>query len=54
MKILLVEDNRALSEWLARTLKADKYVLRVVGTQNGPTAQTTLSLLVSLDGESRA
>ena len=27
MKILLVEDNRALSEWLARTLQADKYTV---------------------------
>jgi two-component system response regulator TctD len=27
MKILLVEDNRALSEWLARTLRADKYTV---------------------------
>jgi len=27
MKILLVEDNRKLSEWLARTLRADKYTV---------------------------
>ena len=27
MKLLLVEDNRALSEWLARTLRADKYTV---------------------------
>ena len=27
MKILLVEDNRALSEWLARTLHADGYTV---------------------------
>ena len=27
MKILLVEDNRALSEWLSRTLQADKYTV---------------------------
>ena len=27
MKILLVEDNRALSEWLARTLREDGYTL---------------------------
>jgi two-component system response regulator TctD len=27
MKILLVEDNRALSEWLARTLQADHYIV---------------------------
>ena len=27
MKILLVEDNRALSKWLARTLQADKYTV---------------------------
>jgi len=27
VKILLVEDNRALSEWLARTLQADKYTV---------------------------
>jgi two-component system response regulator TctD len=27
MKILLVEDNRALSEWLARTLRTDKYTV---------------------------
>ena len=30
MKILLVEDNRALSEWLARTLQADKYIVERV------------------------
>ena len=30
MKILLVEDNRALSEWLARTLRADKYTVECV------------------------
>lgn len=30
MKILLVEDNRALSEWLARTLEADKYIVERV------------------------
>jgi two-component system response regulator TctD len=27
MRILLVEDNRQLSEWLARTLEADRYVV---------------------------
>jgi two-component system response regulator TctD len=27
MKILLVEDNRALSEWLARTLRTDHYTV---------------------------
>ncbi|HEY3271279.1 MAG TPA: response regulator [Geothrix sp.] len=27
MKLLLVEDNRPLSEWLARTLRADKYTV---------------------------
>jgi two-component system response regulator TctD len=27
MKILLVEDNRSLSEWLARTLRADHYTV---------------------------
>jgi len=27
MKILLVEDDRALSEWLARTLRADQYTV---------------------------
>ena len=27
MKILLVEDNRALSEWLGRTLRADHYTV---------------------------
>ena len=30
MKILLVEDNRALSQWLARTLEADKYTVECV------------------------
>ena len=30
MKILLVEDNRALSEWLARTLQADKYTVECI------------------------
>ncbi len=30
MKILLVEDNRALSEWLARTLRADNYTVECV------------------------
>ena len=30
MKILLVEDNRVLSEWLARTLQADKYTVECV------------------------
>lgn len=30
MKILLVEDNRALSEWLARTLRADRYTVECV------------------------
>lgn len=30
MKILLVEDNRALSKWLARTLQADKYTVECV------------------------
>ena len=27
MRILLVEDNRPLSEWLARTLQKDRYVI---------------------------
>lgn len=27
MRILLVEDNRPLSEWLARTLQKDRYVV---------------------------
>jgi len=30
MKILLVEDNRTLSKWLARTLRADKYTVECV------------------------
>lgn len=30
MRILLVEDNRALAEWLARTLRKDKYVVECV------------------------
>jgi two-component system, OmpR family, response regulator TctD len=30
MKILLVEDNRALSQWLARTLEADMYTVECV------------------------
>jgi two-component system response regulator TctD len=30
VKILLVEDNRDLSEWLARTLEADKYTVERV------------------------
>jgi two-component system response regulator TctD len=30
MKILLVEDNRALSEWLARTLRTDRYTVECV------------------------
>ena len=30
MKILLVEDNRALSEWLSRTLEADGYTVERV------------------------
>lgn len=30
MRILLVEDNRSLAEWLARTLRRDKYVVECV------------------------
>ena len=30
MKILLVEDNRSLSEWLSRTLEADEYTVECV------------------------
>lgn len=32
MKILLVEDNRPLSQWLARTLEADKYTVECAYT----------------------
>ena len=34
MRILLVEDNRTLAEWLARTLRKDKYVVECVHNGN--------------------
>jgi two-component system response regulator TctD len=40
MKILLVEDNRALSEWLARTLRADNYTVEC--SYNGADADQLL------------
>jgi len=41
MKILLVEDNRALSEWLARTLHADGYTVEC--TYDGADADLRLT-----------
>jgi len=51
MKILLVEDNRALSEWLSRTLQADKYTVECVhdGTDADLLLQTETYDLVILD-----
>jgi two-component system response regulator TctD len=51
MKILLVEDNRALSEWLARTLHADKYAVECVydGTEADELLRTETYDLVILD-----
>jgi len=40
MKLLLVEDNRALSEWLARTLRADQYTVECA--QDGLEADSLL------------
>jgi len=51
MKILLVEDNRALSEWLARTLQADKYTVECVydGSDADQLLRTETYDLVILD-----
>jgi two-component system response regulator TctD len=51
MKILLVEDNRALSEWLARTLQADSYTVECVysGTDADERLRTETYDLVILD-----
>lgn len=51
MKILLVEDNRTLSEWLARTLQADKYTVECVydGTEADLLLRTETYDLVILD-----
>jgi two-component system, OmpR family, response regulator TctD len=51
MKILLVEDNRTLSDWLARTLKADKYTVECVydGSEADLLLRTETYDLVILD-----
>ena len=51
MKLLLVEDNRALSEWLARTLRADKYTVECVhdGLEADELLRTETFDLVILD-----
>jgi len=51
MKILLVEDNRTLSDWLARTLQADKYTVECVydGAEADLLLQTEAFDLVILD-----
>ena len=51
MKILLVEDNRVLSEWLARTLQADKYTVECVydGSDADQLLRTETYDLVILD-----
>ncbi len=51
MKILLVEDNRSLSEWLARTLQADKYTVDCVydGSDADQLLRTETYDLVILD-----
>ena len=51
MKILLVEDNRTLSEWLARTLHADKYTVECVydGAEADQVLRTETYDLVILD-----
>lgn len=51
MKLLLVEDNRALSEWLARTLRADRYTVECVhdGREADDLLRTESYELVILD-----
>jgi two-component system response regulator TctD len=51
MKILLVEDNRTLSDWLARTLHADKYTVECVydGSEADLLLRTETYDLVILD-----
>ncbi|GLH67721.1 response regulator [Geothrix edaphica] len=51
MKLLLVEDNRALSEWLARTLRADKYTVECAqdGLEADGLLRTEVYDLVILD-----
>ena len=51
MKILLVEDNRTLSEWLSRTLQADKYTVERVfdGVEADQLLRTETYDLVILD-----
>ncbi len=51
MKILLVEDNRTLSEWLARTLREDHYTVECVydGNDADHLLQTDSYDLVILD-----
>jgi len=51
MKILLVEDNRALSQWLARTLEADKYTVECAydGAEADDLLRTEAYDLVILD-----
>jgi two-component system response regulator TctD len=51
MKILLVEDNRTLSDWLTRTLQADKYTVECVydGSEADLLLRTEAYDLVILD-----
>ncbi len=51
MRLLLIEDNRQLSTWLARTLRQEKYTVDCVyaGDDAGHVLQTEQYFLVILD-----